>query len=102
MNKKYLAQIISWNNAYEKFMGLNSHKLSGKELRGAALLKIHHTTASIMGRMIPDITDPRGIGEVCNFLIHTINTPLSDSWVVSDMPTELDPQPCEEVFGNMC
>ncbi len=66
MYKKYSTLLKAWNMAFENFMNVHSHSLSGKELRGAALLKIHHTAAQIMANITPEMDDPRTTGAVVN------------------------------------
>lgn len=62
----YTNLLVAWNVAYERFMHENAEHLSGKELRGAALLKIHHISASIMAKMAGNFNDPRSVGDVMN------------------------------------
>jgi hypothetical protein len=64
--KAYSAQLLAWDSSFSAFMSLKSHTLTALQIRGAALLKIHHTTAAIMGRSIPDLTDPRSIATAAN------------------------------------
>ncbi|TVY69017.1 putative transcriptional regulatory protein, partial [Lachnellula suecica] len=45
---EYATQLSLWNHAFEKFMKTKSNNLSSREVQGAALLKIHHTTVKIM------------------------------------------------------
>lgn len=66
MYDRYTSQLHAWNIAFEGFMNAHSHTLTGRELRGAALLKIHQTTAQIMANIKPDFTDPRSTGTVFN------------------------------------
>ncbi|TVY46579.1 Transcriptional regulatory protein [Lachnellula occidentalis] len=66
MFEKYSAQLRDWNLAYEKFMNSHSHSFSSKQIRGAALLKIHHMTAYIMAACTPSIDDFRCMGEAIN------------------------------------
>ncbi len=56
---KYGEENRQWKLAFERFMRTKSASLSSRELRGAALLKIHHMTAQVMSEMTPDVTDPR-------------------------------------------
>jgi len=44
-------------------MGSKSKDLTSREVQGAALLKIHHTTAKIMAGVYPDISDMRAVFE---------------------------------------
>ncbi|KAM0163571.1 hypothetical protein ACHAPG_001097 [Botrytis cinerea] len=55
--EKYTSQLFLWNLAFEKFMLSKSEDLTSRELQGAALMKIHHTTVKIMAGMFPDISD---------------------------------------------
>lgn len=64
--KSYAHQLGLWNAAFSSFMSHSSPSLSSKELRGAALLKIHHMTAKIMAEITPDITDLRALGQAVN------------------------------------
>ncbi|KFY51578.1 hypothetical protein V497_09027 [Pseudogymnoascus sp. VKM F-4516 (FW-969)] len=64
--KTYSAQLLAWDSSFSAFMSLKSHTLTALHIRGAALLKIHHITATIMGRSIPDLTDPRSIAAAAN------------------------------------
>ena len=64
--KTYSAQLLAWDSSFSTFMSLKSHALTALQIRGAALLKIHHTTATIMVRSIPDLADPRSISVAAN------------------------------------
>jgi hypothetical protein len=66
MFDKYYTQIQSWNSAYEKFMAAKFQSLTSKELRGAAVLKIHSTIVKIMAEASPSLGDDRPTGEVMN------------------------------------
>ncbi|TVY19380.1 putative transcriptional regulatory protein, partial [Lachnellula arida] len=66
MYEKYSAQLRDWNLAYENFMNAHSHSFNSKQIRGAALLKIHHTTAYVMAACNPSIDDCRSMGEALN------------------------------------
>ena len=63
---KYTAELAEWNLSFEKFMNAKSAKFSSKQVRGAALLKIQHTTATIMALCTPDANDPRTAAEAVN------------------------------------
>jgi hypothetical protein len=63
---KYTSQLSLWSLAFEKFMLSKSKDLTSKEVRGAALLKIHHTTAKIMASVRPDMSDMRAVFEAVN------------------------------------
>ncbi|KAF7896841.1 uncharacterized protein EAF01_009244 [Botrytis porri] len=54
---KYTSQLSHWNLAFEQFMSSRGKDLTSREVQGAALLKIHHTTLKIMAGMCPDISD---------------------------------------------
>jgi hypothetical protein len=57
---KYSKQLADWSKAFERFMEVGGSKLSCKQLRGAAMLKLQHTTASIMANVCPPcLKDPR-------------------------------------------
>lgn len=62
----YIAQLFAWDSSFSTFMSLKSATLTTLQIRGAALLKIHHITATIMGSSIPDLTDPRSIAIAAN------------------------------------
>ena len=64
--KIYSAQLLAWNSSFSAFMSLKLHVLTPLQIRGATLLKIHHITATIMGRCVPDPTDPRRIVAAAN------------------------------------
>jgi hypothetical protein len=64
--KQYTQQLTLWNTAFSSFMTHRSYALTSKQLRGAALLKIHHMTAKIMAEITPDITDLRATGQAVN------------------------------------
>ncbi|KFY23148.1 hypothetical protein V493_06049 [Pseudogymnoascus sp. VKM F-4281 (FW-2241)] len=63
---KYTSQLSLWNLAFETFMVSKSKDLSSREVQGAALLKIHHTTAKIMAGVRPDMSDMRALSEAVN------------------------------------
>lgn len=63
---KYSAQLHTWNLTFEKFMLAKSPHFTNKEVRGAALLKIHHTTAKIMAGVRPKCDDLRAVAECVN------------------------------------
>ena len=63
---KYTSQLSLWNLAFEKFMLSKSKDLTSREVRGATLLKIHHTTAKIMAGVRPDMSDMRAVSEAVN------------------------------------
>ena len=63
---KYNAQLYFWNLAFEKFMMAKSREFSSKQVRGAALLKIHHTTAKIMASITPAMNDLSAMSEAVN------------------------------------
>lgn len=64
--KTYSAQLLAWDSSFSAFMSLKSHTLTTLQIRGAALLKIHHLTATVMGRSIPALNDPRSIAAAAN------------------------------------
>jgi hypothetical protein len=66
MLDKYYNQLQAWNPSYEKFMTTKFQSLSSRELRGAAVLKIHATIVKIMAEASPSLGDERPIGEVMN------------------------------------
>ena len=63
MLEKYSAQLRDWNLAYENFMNAKSHSFTSKQIRGAALLKILHTTAYVMAACNPPVEDYRDMAE---------------------------------------
>ncbi|RDW65950.1 hypothetical protein BP6252_09585 [Coleophoma cylindrospora] len=58
---KYMCQLSLWNLAFEKFVVSKSQDLASREIQGAALLKIHYTTAKIMASVLPDLSDTRAM-----------------------------------------
>jgi len=60
---KYTSQLSLWNLAFEKFMVSKSNDLTSREVQGAALLKIHHTTTKMMAGVRPDMGDMRALSE---------------------------------------
>lgn len=65
LHMKYTSKLAAWNKAFERYMQTNNSKLNTKDIRGAAMLKVQHTTASIMANCsYPDANDPRPIAEV--------------------------------------
>lgn len=56
----------AWNQSFERFMAAKAHTLNSKELRGAALLKIHQLISRVMRDVTPDETDPRQIATSVN------------------------------------
>ncbi|KAH9215099.1 hypothetical protein DL95DRAFT_425192 [Leptodontidium sp. 2 PMI_412] len=67
MLDKYTSQLSRWNLAYEKFMVSKSKYLTSREVQGAALLKIHHTTAKIIANLHADTDDMREVSKI----VHT-------------------------------
>ena len=65
-----------------------SQDLNSKEIRGAALLKIHHTTAKIMATVRPDMNDLRAISEVVNAAEVFINY-IDDFQLIVDLSRSL-------------
>jgi hypothetical protein len=63
---KYTTELAKWSLSFEKFMNAKSRNFTSKQVRGAALLKIQHTTATIMAMCTPDANDPRSAAEVVN------------------------------------
>ncbi|XMA08603.1 hypothetical protein WAI453_001394 [Rhynchosporium graminicola] len=64
--QRYTEENERWNTAFERFMRAKSAALNSRELRGAALLKIHHMTAHIMSKMTPVAADPRPLAQAMN------------------------------------
>lgn len=65
MYAKYSKQLAGWRGAFERFMETNISKLSSKQVRGAAMLKLQHTTVHIMATAAPPcIEDPRPRNEI--------------------------------------
>lgn len=64
--EKYSAQLAAWNVAYERFMNAKSHTFTSKQIRGAALLKIHHITATVMAAGNPSLDDSRAVAQALN------------------------------------
>ncbi|KFZ24154.1 hypothetical protein V502_01366 [Pseudogymnoascus sp. VKM F-4520 (FW-2644)] len=63
---KYTFQLSLWNLAFENFMASKGKNLTSREVQGAALLKIHHTTAKMMAGVRPDMSDMRAVFEAVN------------------------------------
>ncbi|KAG0651866.1 Aspercryptin biosynthesis cluster N [Hyphodiscus hymeniophilus] len=63
---KYTTQLNLWNLTFERFMVSKGKSLTNREVRGAALLKIHHTTAKIMASVRPAMNDMRPMADVVN------------------------------------
>jgi hypothetical protein len=66
MFDRYYTQLQAWNPAFEKFMVAKSQSLNGRDLRGAAVLKIHATILRVMAEASPDVADDRPMGEAMN------------------------------------
>ena len=66
MFDEYYNKLRSWNLAFERFMTAKSRFLVGRELRGAAILKIHATIVKVMAEASPGLLDDRPISEVMN------------------------------------
>jgi len=67
--ERYGSQITLWETAFEKFMLLKSKTMNSREIRGAALMKIHHVCIKVMAETSPsDIADLRCIKHVVNEL----------------------------------
>lgn len=63
---KYASQLSLWNLAFDKFMISKIKDLTSREVQGAALLRIHYTTAKIMAGVRPDMSDMRALFEAVN------------------------------------
>lgn len=63
---RYTRQMSAWNQSFEKFMAAKAQTLNSKELRGAALLKIHQLISRVMRDVTPDETDLRQISTSVN------------------------------------
>jgi hypothetical protein len=67
MHFRSCSEISQWDSSFSKFMSIKTPTLSSKELRGAALLKIHHTIIKIMSAAaIHDVSSLRSLAEVAN------------------------------------
>jgi hypothetical protein len=63
----YSSQLREWNVAFEKFMNAKSQTFDSKQIRGAALMKIHYETVRIMSETAkPDYEDTRSIAAAVN------------------------------------
>jgi hypothetical protein len=62
----YYTKLQAWNPAFEKFMAAKSQSLNGRELRGAAVLKVHATIVKIMAEASPGLDDERPTSEAMN------------------------------------
>lgn len=58
--------LSSWSTAFNTYMSAHTPSLNTTQIRGAALLKIHHTTLEIMRLSAPSMADPRPIAEASN------------------------------------
>jgi hypothetical protein len=87
MFDKYTSELSSWNIAFEKFMVSKSKDLNSRELRGSALLKIHHTTAKIMADSSPGMGDMRAVVEALN--VESSLGYLDDIQIVINLSTSL-------------
>ncbi|KAF7948837.1 hypothetical protein EAE96_008020 [Botrytis aclada] len=64
---KSRAELDAWRVSFENFMKSQSHTFDSKQLRGAALCKLHHTTVHIMARVTElDLEDPRIVKDSVN------------------------------------
>ncbi|KUJ20885.1 uncharacterized protein LY89DRAFT_778534 [Mollisia scopiformis] len=63
---QYTRQMTAWNKSFEKFMAAKSHTFNSKQLRGAALLKIHQLVSTVMRDVTPDDRDARPVSESVN------------------------------------
>jgi hypothetical protein len=66
MHEEYSTRIRDWNVSFERFMNIHSKSFTSKQVRGAALLKIHHTVVRIMCDMTPSAQDLRPLEEATN------------------------------------
>ncbi|RDL40440.1 Zn2 DNA-binding protein [Venustampulla echinocandica] len=64
--KRYALMLSQWNVTFEKFMNAKSQSFSSREIRGAALLKVHHIASSIMSTIVPGPEDMRPICQAVN------------------------------------
>ena len=65
LHGKYRRLLADWNASFEKFMQAKSQGLATMELRGAALLKIHHLILKTMlGVGLNALDDPRRLDEI--------------------------------------
>lgn len=65
--EKNTSRLAKWNTAFETLMQAKSRSFTSKQIRGAALLKIQHTTATIMAdAALPDMNDSRSVAEISN------------------------------------
>ncbi|KAF7934218.1 uncharacterized protein EAE97_008578 [Botrytis byssoidea] len=64
---KSRTQLDAWRVSFENFMKSHSHTFDSKQLRGAALCKVHYATVHIMARVTElDPDDPRMIKDFIN------------------------------------
>lgn len=65
LHEKYSQQLRDWHAAFEIFMAAKGSGLTSRQIRGAAMLKVQHTTCDIMSRATPPRPeDPRTVGEL--------------------------------------
>ncbi|KAE9362835.1 hypothetical protein N431DRAFT_564987 [Stipitochalara longipes BDJ] len=85
----FTSQLSLWNLAFEKFMVSKSKDLTSREVRGAALLKIHHTTAKIMAGVCPDMSDMSPVFESVDAERFLFLKYLDDFQIVIDLSRPL-------------
>ncbi|KAL3425931.1 hypothetical protein PVAG01_02722 [Phlyctema vagabunda] len=54
-----VAQLEHWNKAFEAFLARNSSNLTDKQVRGAAIIQIHHIICKTIAKGAPSLEDPR-------------------------------------------
>ncbi|KAG4428674.1 hypothetical protein IFR05_015839 [Cadophora sp. M221] len=87
MLDKYTSQLSHWNTAYKKFMKSKSSHLTSREVQGAALLKIHHTTARIISSLHADTGDMLEISKIVH--TRTFMKSLNDFEIVVNLSRPL-------------
>ncbi|KFY00847.1 hypothetical protein O988_03086 [Pseudogymnoascus sp. VKM F-3808] len=84
---KYTSRLSLWNIAFETFMASKSKDFTNREVQGAALLKIHHTTATMMAGVSPDMNDLRPMSEAVN--VEKFFEYLDDFQIIIDLSRPL-------------
>jgi hypothetical protein len=66
LNENATKQLFLWDAAFQAFMRNHSESFTSRQLRGAAILKIHHTVGLIMAGIRPPLEDMRSMAQAVN------------------------------------
>ena len=66
LHEEYSTKLQEWSVTFEKYMATHSQTFTSKQVRGAALVKIHHLVVKIMCNMTPSVQDLRPMEEATN------------------------------------